>query len=511
MLSTSHPKIVEFYKKYTHLDFEQMNLSLLQMIESAMPLEETISKSIANQILAEVTENKHQMQELNRSFDIQRQMKQEFICEMKSLLHGYVTDHIRVLVEKENVHLSTQISQSQLEHLQRNSEDQFCKLSLLFQEQVTLRIQSHIEHLTDRLLSRMKDSILPENFRILQENVRGFIDQTLEETRKMVEPMNLHLNRNKEDHLTHFIENFEKKYNLLMQTISSPILAAVHGSEEKVSSRLDAFRESTIRQEATQGKVFHELGEFLDRYRNSSYKGQLEENHLHSVLTTMFPMASIQDTSKRSSSGDFIVLREKSSPILIENKDYKRNVNGEEIQKFILDCTTQNCHGIFLSQNTGITSKANYQIDFNRGKLLIYVHCVQYQSPKIQTAFDIIDSLSRKWEELTLEPTEAGISLESEHYESIPKDLLDDINTEYQRVLLHRDTMLNTMKDFYKKMTLQIEEVKLPNLDHYLGNKYASLQKKTVASKYTCDYCNEFGCTSQKALASHRRSCKKIK
>ena len=51
---------------------------------------------------------------------------------------------------------------------------------------------------------------------------------------------------------------------------------------------------------------------------------------------------------------------------------------------------------IFLSQNTGITSKNNYQIDITNGKILVYVHNCEYMSHKIQIAVDIIDTLSQK-------------------------------------------------------------------------------------------------------------------
>jgi phage anti-repressor protein len=148
---------------------------------------------------------------------------------------------------------------------------------------------------------------------------------------------------------------------------------------------------------------FVKVESVLNKYKNSSHKGNLEHNHLLSVLTKMYPTAELLNTSNISASGDIIMKRKDHEAILIENKDYEVNVNPKEIEKFIRDVDENNCHGIFLSQNTGITSKSNYQIEIHNGKILVYIHCVQYNKDKIQVAIDIIDSLIPKLEELEMD------------------------------------------------------------------------------------------------------------
>ncbi len=126
----------------------------------------------------------------------------------------------------------------------------------------------------------------------------------------------------------------------------------------------------------------------------SSNKGKYGEQNLCSILNTMFPSAEVQDTTGTKASGDFLLRRIDKPQILFENKEYKANIDKEEVSKFIRDIDTQNTNGIFLSQYSGITFKQNYQIDLHKGNILIYVQHCEYSPERIRIAIDIIDYLS---------------------------------------------------------------------------------------------------------------------
>ena len=69
--------------------------------------------------------------------------------------------------------------------------------------------------------------------------------------------------------------------------------------------------------------------------------------------------------------------------ILIENKDWTRPIVNAEVQKFVRDVEIQKCHGLFLSQNVGICSKDNYEINILEGNLVtVYIHNVNYDQEK---------------------------------------------------------------------------------------------------------------------------------
>jgi hypothetical protein len=76
----------------------------------------------------------------------------------------------------------------------------------------------------------------------------------------------------------------------------------------------------------TQDKLTTELSVFLDKYKNSSFKGALAENRIESILNTIYPRAEINRTAQENKSGDFIMSRTDKTPILFEIKDYNRNI-----------------------------------------------------------------------------------------------------------------------------------------------------------------------------------------
>ena len=88
---------------------------------------------------------------------------------------------------------------------------------------------------------------------------------------------------------------------------------------------------------------------------------------------------------------------------------------------------------------------------------------------------------------------------------SISKDVLDDINADYNSFISQKESMQTLLKDFNKRMTIQIEELALPSLDRYLEPKYAYVKDRL----FKCDLCDDFSGKSKQALSAHKRGCKK--
>jgi hypothetical protein len=285
----------------------------------------------------------------------------------------------------------------------------------------------------------------------------------------------------------------------LLQGIQTPIVSVINSSEERINTMLTSLNNTTKEQNVSQNKVMTDLEEFLNKYRNSSFKGQLGENHLSSVLTKMFPTAEIIDTSKLTSSCDFMLKRENKDTILIENKDYNVNVDPKEVKKFIGDCETRTSHGIFLSQNTGITSKNNYQIDIMNGKILVYVHNCEYMSHKIQIAVDIIDTLSQKIKELNLEDKTDEMVFS--------REVMEEINSEYQLLISQKEAIIHYVKEFQKNIIIKLEEIRLPKLENILPLNLTSLNANKMVHK--CEKCNTFATDSSRSLSAHQRWCGK--
>ena len=209
----------------------------------------------------------------------------------------------------------------------------------------------------------------------------------------------------------------------------------------------------------------------------------------------MFPSSEIINTSSLTASCDYMLKRENKPTILFENKDYSRNANPDEVKKFIRDIEQQCHHGIFLSQNSGITTKNNYHIEFHKGCILVYIHNVDYSTEKIKVAIDIIDNLHIKIEDLNIDGDE----------NTITKEVLDEINKEYQAFISQKENIIYLFKESQKKLLTSIEELKFPKLDNYLSTKYASVKKLG----HVCDICNIYEATNKKSLSAHQRGCKK--
>ena len=559
-LTISNKKIIEFYEKNTNVDFENINLLIVDLFENVLQdATQNITKTISSQILTECKENREKILELNNNLlsinnQIQKlnndltikthDVKKEYIEEMKTLLTIHTNEKIKVLLDNMN----EQIMNKQKILLHEFKDDsQTCsetntnriidKTMLALNEvnnnslnRITYLVEQNTNHLVERTKNIIND-IIPENqdkcTHQIQENIKNFFTLLHEDTKKIItnnseitsflskyqEKINTSektsseilgevktlLNKNKEDNISHFIQNFDTKYNLLLQGIQTPIVSVINSSEERINTMLTSLNNTTKEQNISQNKVMTDLEEFLNKYRNSSFKGQLGENHLSSVLTKMFPTAEIVDTSKLTSSCDFQLKRENKDSILIENKDYTVNVDPKEVKKFIGDCEARTSHGIFLSQNTGITSKNNYQIDITNGKILVYVHNCEYMSHKIQIAVDIIDTLSLKLKEFNLEDKKEEMVF--------TREVMEEINTEYQLLISQKEAIIHYVKEFQKNIIIKLEDIRLPKLENILPSNLTSLNANKTIHK--CEKCNTFATDSSRSLSAHQRWCGK--
>ena len=109
--------------------------------------------------------------------------------------------------------------------------------------------------------------------------------------------------------------------------------------------------------------------------KHSTIKGQVGENITYHELNRMFPTAEIEDTHKQTGRGDFI-MKEKDFSMLIETKNYAKNVTKPEIDKFYRDMEANNdiqC-GLFLSLKSGICNRDDLQLEVINGKPIIFIH-----------------------------------------------------------------------------------------------------------------------------------------
>jgi hypothetical protein len=333
------------------------------------------------------------------------------------------------------------------------------------------RLNTSIPKTQDDASRRIQDSLAAVQTAI-QTDIRGFLSSA-----------------NSDTTLKEFMVALEQRLTQQQQ----PLCAYITAQQDQLAAQLSNIKDDALVNRTVSDKLFTELGEFLGKYKSSSqFKGQCSENMVEAVLNKLMPTADIANTTAVKASGDFIIRREDKPTILIENKNYERNVNPEETKKFLRDVVEQRCSGIMMSQFSGIASKPNGFIEIHDTNVLVYLHNVDYSSDKIKMAIDVIDNLSVKLESISTQEETTGIV--------IKKDVLDRINEQFQTFMNQRDAVLVTLRESHKKAVSQVEDMKLPELSLFLNDKYASIQNQ----QFLCDVCS-MAFTNKRSLASHKK------
>ena len=337
------------------------------------------------------------------------------------------------------------------------------------------------------------NALLSKNTQEFSEKLNNFTSTSHDKFKDSLNQINSSTINELKDHISknsgskEFMHTFETK----LQDIQKPMYSFFNTQQEQLIKKL---AENDC-DKSKQDTVMTQLTDFLNKWKNSStHKGNYGQNMLEGVLNSAYPSAEVVNTSGFKASGDFILKRESKPTIMVENKDYKSNVNNEEVKKFVRDVNEQQTHGIFLSQASGIISKNNYQIDICEGKILVYLHNVEYNPDIIKSAINIIDNLAYKVE-----------VIENDEGETISKEIIDGINSDFQIFLNKKQTALNTAKDIQKRLITQIEELAFPSLADWLDNKGVS----TTTCTFECDVC-KMVFANKRALASHKKVHKNV-
>jgi len=109
--------------------------------------------------------------------------------------------------------------------------------------------------------------------------------------------------------------------------------------------------------------------------QNSTILGQDGENYTFCELNKAFPSAEIEDCRKQSGRGDFI-MTDGDFVMMIECKNYKKNVLKPEVDKFYRDVDNSNdikC-AVLVSLKSGICAKSDFHFEVRDGKPILFLH-----------------------------------------------------------------------------------------------------------------------------------------
>lgn len=467
-ISLNNKRICDFYNNNPHIDVETMNLILIDFIEQiGTDLSKMLNQTITKEILSNVKDIKYQLSSLNDSITIKiNESNKEFIQQIKIILESIL-----------NSSINSSINNTLTSTLNSNFD----------------KINSIYTHQTESLLSKVSLLIPQSNEKILH-SIQEIIQSSYSSIHNEIQ--DFAKEQQKEDQyqqkLNSFLSTIENKITISQQ----PIFTIINSIENLMHNNLSNIKHEYSSLKDTNQQLYTELNNFLSKYKSSSqYKGQVSEIMIEELLNKLFPTGDITNNTSLPASGDFILRRENKPDIIFENKNYQRNVNVEEVKKFIRDITDNKTCGIMMSQKSGIVGKPDYFIEIHENKILVYLHNVEYSTDKIKTAVDIIDKLYEKLDSITHSDNNSGTT--------IKKETLDKINEQYQLFITQKENLINTTKDIQKKLISQIEDLCLPDLSSILNDNYASVQNQD----FTCDICH-IPFSNRRSLAAHKKAHK---
>jgi hypothetical protein len=260
------------------------------------------------------------------------------------------------------------------------------------------------------------------------------------------------------------IDNIREQNNQLQAKLSN-IEAENRISISNQLKELREFYENKLEKQTSDFEIIRnnyqeKLNSTITRTQNSTIKGKESEEEVFTSLNQLFPTAIIEDTHTIPGRGDFIV-RIDNMIMMVETKNYTRNVQKSEVDKFYRDMESPansdiQC-GILMSMNCGISAREDFSLEVRSGKPLIFLHNIRNNIPNIRLASHMF-SLILGQKTLDLSTAEMRTRL---------TQLAKSIKTNYQKQKNHLD------KYYQQSLTfIQDQQVNIQDLYNNINVKY---------------------------------------
>ena len=437
-LTIKNKKIISFYEKYSSLKFEEVNILFVDLFEKILNnangiIDNSVLTNILNKLQETSQNSENTLVQINNLKEIQNLTTDKHSSEISNI--QTILNQVTQNLSENNNSLKVDISQNIVKQLESKDID-------------------------SATISKINT--------IVESQFSNYLDKTK-------------------------VFYMEKLPNIINNT-NQPFLQNLTHTEERLSTTLSDIKEKSALNNENTVELKNSLTQHILNTKTSSRKGDISENKLLPILNQIFPTCEVihNGGGKQSHCCDYTIIRNNKN-ILIENKDYTVNIGPDNIKKFIDDIERNNCNGIFISQQTGISGKDNYKIDIHKNNVLVYLHDVNYDSGKIRAAVEIIDQLSERLHEIDMDEN------------SISKDDLDTINIEFNNFIKSKENIIRMVNEFQKRLVLSVRQLNLSCLEKYLNSKFAHLK----SFDFMCEICGK-GWDTRRALASHQKACRKI-
>jgi len=454
--------ICTFYKVHPFININSINRLCIELLNTVIGKGEVISTNNFNHLLSEMTANKNAMLLLQETVNSMKtdnltsiiselnEIKEEYLYELKTLVISETTDKISTIMEANNTNLlnkTIDVIRNVIPNINAKQYDDINRSLYSFQKTISSDTQN--------LLKSVDTQALKE-----------------------------------------YMNNFEIKSSLMLQNIQQPILSFISSSEERINKNVNAIKENITNTDDKHMSFVNNVTSMLDNYKKKQHIEHRTNNHFISFLTKSFGNADISSKFFGLDNTTTILKRITKPTILIQNYELETNIHVDDINSFMNTISDENACGILISQYSGVSNKNDFQIEFHDNNIVIFIHNADYSNTKIEAAVNIIDHLYFKLHQFN----KTGINDDF----TIPKDILELINNEYQMFISQKTAVIDVLKESQKKVMAQLDEIKFPSLDKYLSSKYSA---PIVKQGLKCDICKCYSANNLKALAAHKRGC----
>ena len=535
-LICSNERLWKFYNAHPSLNFETTNLLFMDVLEKFMQdanssLTTNITAQLVDQIqnlqlqIFSIKDNLSRTQNetaMNFSYKLS-EFKKEYIEEVKVILTNNVAEKVAPLLKEQNsmmldkTHLminsllpknQDDLSVKQINESMKTLQTSFLDFKRDYIDDVKMIMTNNVAEKVAPLVKEQNAIMLDKTHLLINELIpKNHDDALIKHISESMKELNSSISEDTNKLLTssinqqtfnEFISSIDNKFSNALQSSQSlfgsteqRLNSSIREIKTSTETQINYLKELSASNQTITSSLNNSVSDLLKKMENSSSKGKISENIVFNILHTLYPCAQIDSVGTTKETGDIILTRNNKPTIMIENKNWDKNVTQDEVKKFIHDVENKDCCGLFLAQNYGIANKENFQIDISGKNVLLYLHEVNNDAEKIRVAISIIDHFKNKLDELDSD----------EDVDIISKDVLDMINREYRNFALQKINMMKLIKDYNQKLVKQMDEIKIPSLGEYLSMRYAS-----STSKFTCQYC-DFEGKNKGSVSAHWRGC----
>jgi hypothetical protein len=257
-LRTTSKKTLDFYNKHNNIDFIQMNDIMVELFEKIITnLNGELTNSLTKELVETIKIIGVDVNTMKESVDkSNKDVINNILLKMYEQKSEFIND-IRLLIDKSE-------NDSLLKLIDKMEKDQ----------------------------TKMINDVIPKTNTEYYQKYELMLREFKEEIKD-----------------TNQLNIIENKHTEMLKSIEQSLINHYHKSEDRLQSNINEIRTLSIINSEIQKETNTNLTTYLNKYNNSTLKGQMAENNIEELLSSLYKSSEIVRTTKDSKSGDLILNR----------------------------------------------------------------------------------------------------------------------------------------------------------------------------------------------------------